>query len=54
MQPVLPDWELPSVDVYMTYPFQLPFSNLISAFYATALDIISENTEWVREDGLLF
>lgn len=54
VQPVLPDWELPSMDVYMIYPFQLSFSNLISAFYATALDIITENTERVRADGLLF
>lgn len=52
--PVLPDWQLPSVDVYMLYPFQLSFSNLISAFYDTALDIITENTDRVREDGLLF
>lgn len=53
MVPVLPDWQLPSVDVYMLYPFQLSFSNLISAFYDTAQDIITENTERVREDGLL-
>jgi DNA-binding transcriptional LysR family regulator len=52
--PVLPDWQLPSVDVYMIYPFQLSFSNLISAFYDTALDIITENSERVREDGPLF
>lgn len=51
--PVLPDWQLPSIDVYMIYPFQLSFSNLISAFYDTALDIITQNTEQVREDGLL-
>lgn len=42
---VLPEWNPPSVDVYMIYPFQLSFSNLISAFYDTALEIISENTE---------
>ena len=52
--PVLPDWQLPSVDVYMIYPFQLSFSNLISAFYDTALDINTENSERVREDGPLF
>jgi DNA-binding transcriptional LysR family regulator len=47
--PVLPDWQLKSVDVYMIYPFQLSFSNLISAFYDTALNIISENTERTRQ-----
>lgn len=41
--PVLPEWSPNSVDVYMIYPFQLSFSNLISAFYDTALEIISEN-----------
>ena len=43
MVPVLPEWELEAIDVYMMYPFQLSFSNLISAFYDTALEIISEN-----------
>ena len=42
--PVLPEWSLNSVDVYMIYPFQLSFSNLISAFYDTALEIITDNT----------
>ncbi len=42
--PVLPDWSPESVDVYMIYPFQLSFSNLISAFYETALEIITQNT----------
>jgi DNA-binding transcriptional LysR family regulator len=42
--PVLPDWSLETVDVYMIYPFQLSFSNLISAFYETALEIITQNT----------
>jgi DNA-binding transcriptional LysR family regulator len=42
--PVLPDWTLESTEVYMIYAFQLSFSNLISAFYDTCLEIISENT----------
>ncbi len=41
--PVLPDWRPPSVDLYMIYPFQLSYSNLISAFYDTALEIITDN-----------
>ena len=43
--PVLPDWAPETVDVYMIYPFQLSFSNLNSAFYETALEIITQNTE---------
>ncbi len=43
--PVLPEWSPPSVDVYMVYPFHLSFSNLIGAFYDTALEIIALNTE---------
>jgi len=43
--PVLPEWSIESVDVYMIYPFQLSFSNLISAFYDAALEIITQNTE---------
>lgn len=42
--PVLPQWRPESLDVYMIYPFQLPFSTLISAFYDTACEIIVENT----------
>lgn len=42
--PVLPDWHLEHLDVYMIHPFQLSFSTLISAFYETACDIITENT----------
>lgn len=42
--PVLPDWTPEAVDVYMIYPFQLSYSNLISAFYDAALDIIGQNT----------
>jgi len=42
--PVLPDWRLERMDVYMIHPFQLSFSTLISAFYETACDIIIENS----------
>lgn len=42
--PVLPDWSLERMDVYMIHPFQLSFSTLISAFYETACDIITENS----------
>ncbi len=43
--PVLPDWRLEAADVYMIYPFQLSYSNLIGAFYETACEIIQQNTE---------
>ena len=33
-----------AVDVYMIYPFLLSFSNLISALYGTAVEIVSKNT----------
>jgi DNA-binding transcriptional LysR family regulator len=42
--PVLPDWNLDRLDVYMIYPFELSFSTLISAFYDTACEIIVENS----------
>jgi hypothetical protein len=42
--PVLPDWSLERLDVYMIHPFQLSFSTLASAFYDTARDIITENS----------
>jgi DNA-binding transcriptional LysR family regulator len=42
--PVLPEWSLESIDVYMIHPFQLSFSTLISAFYEAACDIITENS----------
>jgi DNA-binding transcriptional LysR family regulator len=42
--PVLPDWSLERIDVYMIHPFQLSFSTLISAFYETACEIIVENS----------
>lgn len=42
--PVLPEWMLDSVDVYLIHPFQLSFSNLISAFFETAFEIIAQNT----------
>lgn len=41
--PLLPDWQLESLDVHMVYPFELSFSTLISAFYETACEIIVEN-----------
>ncbi|OBK13374.1 LysR family transcriptional regulator [Mycobacterium asiaticum] len=42
--PVLPEWSPAPMDVYMIHPFQLSFSTLISAFYETACDIITENS----------
>ncbi|MBV9513142.1 MAG: LysR family transcriptional regulator [Mycobacteriaceae bacterium] len=42
--PVLDDWSLERLDVYMIHPFELSFSTLISAFYDTACEIISENS----------
>lgn len=47
---ILPEWQPESVDVYMLYPFQLSFSNLIGAFYEVALEIIQQNTE--RDPGI--
>lgn len=50
--PVLPDWNPAPVDVHMICPFQLSFSNLISAFYQTAMEIITENAGRVAaEEG---
>jgi DNA-binding transcriptional LysR family regulator len=43
--PIFPDWKLETVDVHMIYPFQLSFSNLISAFYETAIEIVTQNIE---------
>jgi len=42
--PVLPDWKLEKLDVYMMYPFKLSFSSLITAFHGVALEIISRNS----------
>jgi DNA-binding transcriptional LysR family regulator len=42
--PVLPEWIPEPLEVHMIYPFELSFSNLISAFYDTACQIIVENT----------
>lgn len=42
--PVLPDWTLERLEVYMIHPFELSFSTLISAFYEAACEIITENT----------
>ena len=36
----------------MIYPFQLSFSNLIGAFYDTALEIIMQNTELSRHEAV--
>lgn len=41
--PVLPEWELPAIDVYMIFPFQLSFSNLVGAFHEIALEVVSSN-----------
>ena len=43
IEPILPDWRPPPVDLHMIYPFQLSYSNLISAFYDTAREIITIN-----------
>jgi DNA-binding transcriptional LysR family regulator len=43
--PILPDWSLEAVDVYMIYPFQQSFSNLITAFYEISFEIITQNIE---------
>lgn len=51
--PILPDWTPEPLDVYMIYPFQLSFSNLISAFYETAADIITQNTEKSRSEMMI-
>lgn len=51
--PVLLDWNLESVDVYMIYPFQLSFSNLIGAFYETAVEIIAQNIEMSRGQTMI-
>jgi DNA-binding transcriptional LysR family regulator len=50
--PILPDWNPESVDVYMIYPFQLSFSNLINAFYEIACEIITQNTQMSRGQGV--
>ena len=42
---ILPGWRAGKVDMYMLYPFQLSFSSLLSAFYATAVEGIGSNTE---------
>ena len=42
--PVLPDWSMEKLDVHMIYPFQLSYSNLISAFHETAFEIIVQNS----------
>ncbi len=36
--PILENWQLETKEVYVVYPFQLSFSNLIKAFYETAYE----------------
>ncbi|NPU92608.1 MAG: LysR family transcriptional regulator [Gammaproteobacteria bacterium] len=43
--PLLPEWELESLDVFMICPFQLSLSNLINEFSRTVLEIVTENTK---------
>ncbi len=43
--PLLDNWRLETRDVYVVYPFQLSYSNLIKAFYDTAYDTMRRITE---------
>lgn len=43
--PILENWLLETRDVYVLYPFQLKFSNLIKAFYETAYETMQYFTE---------
>lgn len=43
--PILENWRLETKDVYVIYPFQLSFSNLIKAFYETAYETMRRATE---------
>ncbi len=45
LAPMLEDWKLETKDVYVIYPFQLSFSNLIKAFYETAYETMKIATE---------
>lgn len=42
---LLAEWKLETKDVYVIYPFQLSFSNLIKAFFETAHEIMTRYTE---------
>ena len=42
--PVLPEWIPDQLDVHVTYPFELSFSTLISAFYEAACEMIIESS----------
>jgi len=42
--PVLPEWIPDPLDVHVTYPFELSFSTLISAFYEAACEMIIESS----------
>lgn len=43
--PILENWQLETNEVYVVYPFQLSFSNLIKAFYETAYETMKRATE---------
>lgn len=43
--PILENWQLETKEVYVVYPFQLSFSNLIKAFYETAYETMKLATE---------
>lgn len=38
--PILTDWKIDPVEFFVLYPFQLSFSNLISAFFETAIEAL--------------
>lgn len=42
--PIFPDWRIDGLDVYMIYPFQRSFSNLIGAFHDIAFEVIMQNS----------
>ncbi len=44
LAPILDNWQLETKDVYVVYPFQLSFSNLIKAFYETAYETMKQAT----------
>lgn len=50
LAPLLPEWELEPLDVFMICPFQLSVSNLISEFSRTVLEIVTENTQSISTE----
>ncbi len=46
---ILPEWHAGGVDMYAIYPFQLSYSNLVSAFYDTLLEVINHNASRLAE-----